>query len=491
LQNLANFQDKWGNPPGEQYLYPQNTLSTTEFIDKLFLNSPLTMVGNLPDPVNNPQDPCVRTLVNVTTPDNAELSTLEDYPGVIWPGALYQGASVPGGVGSLLQIPVSVTKRNGLYMVSDTTYSQTYVASATAGNVYTAIGNIMAQGEINWENAPSKVYFKVVEASSLRELSVSLGLNASAFGATVAAKLDANTSSSANNVYVVFLQTLFNVFVDLQGNRPLPGLFNNNLTVPDLEDLGDHNELGYTNLPTYMQAVSYGRFLVARYSSTKASQELKASLEKKFKAGDIAAATTVEAHYKRIIDESSVEVLAYGGPYTIQKEALKTDGWKDYFDHTDIPLNTLKPISYIMHRWDGQPAKVQNVMKYYKRECPAVPAKIEVKVDNQKGNTFLYLKKAGTTSEIQVVAAYQDGAITTYDLTPYLTGGDDTIRIHSQIDKYGLFGTSRRNTTVSFIVDGSPVAAPNSPISGSCSTCHSADLAVLIINKSNGKVQKL
>jgi hypothetical protein len=468
--------------------YPRDATDTQNFVDKLFANSPLTQIGTLPDPIQNPGDPCVTTLVDYTTPPGREtqmLYTLEEYPGILWPGALYQGKTVPGGIGSLVAIPVDVSKRQPISLVSDTAFIRKTTSDGSSGAVYEAIGQIMQESQLRWKADPSKIYTKIIEASSLTEVGIKTGLNASAFGATLSQKMDASSSSSQSNVYVVFWQTLFNVYVDERGARPIQALFNSNLTVNDLNDLGNRNELGYDNLPTYIRSVSYGRFMIARYSSSKNSKELKYALDVKFSAGDISGGRSLEAHYKRIIDSSEIEVVAIGGPYDIQKEALKTDGWKAYFERTTIPLNTLKPISFNVHRWDGQPAKIGNVLKYLKRECPATPAKIEVRIENRKGDTTLYVTKAGQEQEILHVV--DDGSDRVYDITSHLSGNDDNIRVRSSINKYGLFGTSRRDTKVTFIVDGIPT---DQIVEDSCGTCGSTDLGNFLVNSRNGKVQK-
>ncbi|MGL4608864.1 MAG: thiol-activated cytolysin family protein [Trueperaceae bacterium] len=471
--------------------YPRNATDTQDFINKLFRDSPLTLTGPLPDPSQNPDDPCKTTLVDGSSLDNQSSSILmaiEDYSGVVWPGALHQGRTVPGGAGSLADIPVGMDKRNALDVVSDSAFIRRTGVAPTSGAVYTAIGDIIQESQNTWRADPSKIYFKVVQASSLREVSVKTGFSASAFGLDLTRTMDASTSSSSNNVYVVFYQTMFNVYLDTRGYRPLQALFNNNLVVTDLNDFGDREELGYENLPTYIHSVSYGRMLIARYSSSKDINELSASLEAKFKKGDIGGSNSMSAHYKRIIDNSEIEVVAVGGPYDIQKEALKTDGWKDYFKRSDVPLNTLKPISYVVKRWDGQTAKVSNTFKYLKRECPAVPAKIEVEIANEKGDTSLYLTQPGK-SEVEILKVGDDGSKKIYDITSFLSGDitDDNIRVRSWINKYGVFGTSRRDTKVTFIVDGIPT---DQIAQGSCKTCNSADLDNFAVNKRNGKVER-
>ncbi|OOV11988.1 MULTISPECIES: thiol-activated cytolysin family protein [unclassified Deinococcus] len=478
------------SPLQAQGTYPVGASNPQDFVDRLFLGSPsVWAVTPPPDPIINPSDPCSPTIQTFTGANDPAISSLEEIPSTIWPGALYQGGKLSGGVGAMVSIPLSTDKRKPLTLESDTAFMQRTGITPDSGSVYTAIGELMRDTQTAWGGTdPSTVYFKVEEASSLRELSTKTKLNFSGFGTTAQATLDTSHNANESSVYVVFYQTLFNVAVTENG-RPVNTLFNSTLSAADLEGLGMRNEVSTDNLPTFIKSVSYGRALVARYRSSKDVNELKAALNMKFQDGKpVNGSVDMSAHYKRIIDNSSVEVHAIGGPYSIQREAMKGEGWKTYFEKEELPLNTLKPISFALKRWDNNPVALSSTLKYVQRSCTGSPARIQFKVENRKGNTKIMLKRYGETNTTEIASVTDDGVVRVIDATPFLSRRGDEITIYSEIDKYGMFGTSRRDTKVTPIVDGQELG--NMVSEEECGTCHSKNIGYLTVNSNNGLVER-
>lgn len=466
--------------------YPTGTSAPQEFIDRLYQGTPTILTGTLPAPQTGNAG-CQDIPHDVTSPASQGLLSFSEFPGVLYAGALYQGNSAPGGVGSLNDLPVDSSKRNPLTIYTDTPgITPQYNVQPNPADVYNATGNLIASAASRLgADQPDNVYFEVITASSAREAALKLKMDVSAFGGSLSASLDSSSNSSNSSVYVVFKQTLFNVLVnDVGGASAFQKLFNANLGVGDLQTLGDRNLLGYDNLPTYIRSVSYGRALIVRYSSSKDVNELKAALDAKY--GKISGG--VSEYQKRILDNSDLEVLAYGGPYEINKEAFKQDGWKTYLDRTNIPLSTLKPISYGLSFWDGRRVQMSHVFRYLEHVCASRPSKIEVKIENRRGDTVLYVRDAAGV-EREAVRLDDDQSERVFDLTPYLDGQDDNIRVSSIINRYGLFSSSERDAKVTFFVDGQPFTGyPAAPAEDSCSQCHSADLANYTANKANGKL---
>jgi len=498
-RRLGVSLDEAASPYIERYLarpapistqsYPTNATGTQDFINKLYAGRPPVLTGPLPDPTPAGNPACADIAHDVTSPGSDGLLSFTDHPGTLYVGALYQGNSAPAGVGSLSDLPIDATKRNLLTLYTDTpgVAPQTGIQPNPA-EVYNATGTLISGAVSRWgADQPNEVYLKVLTASSVREAALQLKLDVSAFGGSVSAHLDSSSNTENNSVYVVFKQTLFNVLVnDVGSYSAFQKLFNTNLVLPDLNDLGNRNLLGYENLPTFIRSVSYGRALIVRYSSSKDVTELKAALEAKFGKNS----GGVSEYQKRILDSSDFEVLAYGGPYEITKEAFKQDGWKTYLEKTNVPLSTLKPVGYGLSFWDGRHAQISNVFRYLEHTCRSQPAKVEVKIENRRGDTVLYLKDASGL-EREIVRLDQDGAERVFDLTPFLDGQDDNIRVFSSINKYGFFGSSERDTKVTFFVDGLPFnGSPAAPAEAKCKQCHSGDVANYTVNKKNGKLER-
>ena len=116
-------------------------------------------------------------------------------------------------------------------------------------------------------------------------------------------------------------------------------------------------------------------------------------------------------------------------------------------------------------------------------------AKITARIQVIEGDVEIYLKRAGTTSDTLIKRYNTDGQTNTLDLTNYLSGGDDVIRIRSVVQKYGAwpFKASRRSAGFTILADGEP----RGEVKDRCTTCSSKDLGSFRINKTTGRIQKL
>ncbi len=479
--------------------YPLDATGSQDFVDKLFSRG-LEFVRNSTPPA--PDTSCSYTPVDLSNALSlSSFITLTNRPGILWPGALYEGKSIANGLGSLQPLYVPSGKRNQLQISSNTGFNR--LANPEVGSVEAATREIIIDSKNTWQNSSgqSVVAFEVVEASSFQEAAIKIQNEMKAkLGSDKVINIEGSNETSTNfskennSVYAFFIQYLFDTKMEgLSDNgysdRPFNALFNSDLTLDNLRDYGNRNEMGYDNLPTYVKSVKFGRFFVARYSSSKSSFELQRAVKLAVEAGGLASGSTkIEAHYKRLIQRAELSVSAAGGPFEAQTALfdLTTDNWKKYFEVKDIPLNTLIPIAYEIQGWDGRLAAIKNNIKYYKRTCPTAPVKVEAQVENRLGWTSITVRHSDGT--VKSVGVSGDGTSKSVDLTELLSGLDDTVTIRSNISKYGIFGTSKRDTRVKFYADNEDTGEG---VNGSCKTCHSADLATFKINKTNGMVKRL
>lgn len=454
--------------------YPHNTVSVQDFMNKLFQNGTWQTTPTAPTTTNLPNDQygCTLRQINaMVAPD--QLVSFDMGAGLLFPSALNQGRFINLGLGGLMPINVPYTKRKPVHLVS-TLYQTGTAATATATDVYSTMGNMIQAANAAGAFGQSVVYYDLQSASSLEEAAAKFKLDVNVFGAGVKATFSNITSTQNNTVFVNLTQNMFAVFADLQGYTPPMGLFNSNLTVGDLEQLGDVGELAYDNLPTFNRATIYGRSMLVGITSTVSKQELEAAV-------DVAwLKNSAQATYqqKKIIENSQVRFFAYGGPAEPQLETIKSGNWRDYFTMMNVPLNTLKPLGYEVRRLDNQPAAMLRSTSYTERTCPPVihPVKLELR-DLYKTIDVYVRPNSGAPWQ----AILNTGSNTTLNLNPYLAGADDEMLIHANGGRPYFLASWQWKVNMKIFVDNA--TTPYINLAKGCTSCNSKDVWICKINK--------
>jgi hypothetical protein len=156
---------------------------------------------------------------------------------------------IPGGVSTIVDQPVGSTIREGINQL-----------------VVNALGADVAVGA-------GASTFTSVESHSTRQTLVSLGLDARYLGAEASARLDYSKNASQRTYTAYFVQRLFTIAVDLP-ERP-SSVFADGVTGADLQALG----ISASNLPLYIDSVSYGRILMFSFTSSDSRERIEAALE--------------------------------------------------------------------------------------------------------------------------------------------------------------------------------------------------------------------
>jgi len=461
------------------FAYPIGAISLQDFMTKLFQQGVWSTPapGQASSPTGIDASGCQTTHVDATY-NPEELVSFDAGAGLLFPGSMIQGKYINLGLGSLSQIHVPFTQRNPVGLVASF-YSTRTAPSATATDVYSSIGDMIREANATGSLGQSTAYFDVVSASSLLEASYKLKVDAKVFGATIGATFDNSSSRSTNTVFVRYEQNLFTVFQDLRGFLPTPAELNSNtMAVSDLENLGAQNELGYDSLPTYIKSVTYGRMLLFSLTSTVSKTDLEAAANAVFGKNSVSASTTQKA----TIQNSDVRVFGYGGPGDPQLAAIKAGNWQDYFTLTNVPLSSLKPIGYEVRKFDDQLAAMSRTTSYDERICPSTIHHITaVLSDTYKTGTLSVQTGGGAWQPVMQTS----NGFAQMDITPYLDGSDDQLKISAEVGSTGIFDSSHAHLTLTIYVDG----VQRSQVSWSCSHCHSRDpVWVYRVNDYTGEV---
>lgn len=299
-----------------------------------------------------------------------EMALFNPDAAVLWPGALIRGGShlsvgslellalgrerraplgisiqgggvlgIPGGVSTIVDQPVGSTIREGINQL-----------------VVNALGADIAVGA----GASS---FTSVESHSTRQTLVSLGLDARYLGAEASARLDHSKNASQRTYTAYFVQRLFTIAVDLP-ERPA-SLFAAGVSGADLQALG----VSGSNLPLYIDSVSYGRILMFSFTSSASRERIAAALEFSYASPVGGVGGFTEAELRQTLSTARIEVFALGGPNTGVQNLIRDGDLASYFE-APLAINQVEPISFTLRNLgDNRLAKVGDTTSYEVRTC--------------------------------------------------------------------------------------------------------------------------
>ncbi len=483
IAGVPNISTYLSTPSYRPYSYPLGSASIQDFMNRLFQSG--IWANTVPSESTTPLAPdangCqLRRVDAVYNPE--EFVSFDAGAGLLYPSSLAQGAYVNLGVGALTPLHVPYTQRQPVNLVS-TFFSAQTAPNSTSTDVYTGIGQMIQAAQAAGGITQSTVYFDMKSASSLEEAAAKFKLDTKLFGGTIGATFSSANTQQSNTVFVRFTQSLFTVFQDLRGFTPTQGQFNGNLTVADLENLGNTGELGYNNLPTYIRAVTYGRMLIFSVTSTSSKSELEEAVNAVY------GKTTVNASasQKKTVNDSQMRVFSYGGPSEPAIATIKSGNWQDYFTLANVPLATLKPLGYEVRRLDDQLATMSRTTSYTERTCPGVH-KISVRMSDVYKHARLDIQKSGSTAYDNIT---ETDSFADVNINSFLVGQDDQIRISIQVGQPGFLAAYQSHMRLEIFVDGVKVTDPGAEWY-ECKHCHSKDpVWVYRVNQYTGEVTRI
>lgn len=299
-----------------------------------------------------------------------EMALFNPDASVLWPGALIRGGShlsvgslellavsrerraplgisiqgggvlgIPGGVSTVVDQPVGSTVREGINQL---------VVNALASDVAVGAGAST---------------FTSVESHSTSQTLLSLGLDARYLGAEASARLDYSRNASERTYTAYFVQRLFTIAVDLP-ERP-SSVFAADVTGADLQALG----IGTSNLPLYIDSVSYGRILMYSFTSSDSRERIEAALEFSYDSPIGGVDGFAEADLRETLSTARIEVFALGGPNTGVQNLIRDGSLASYFE-APLAINQVEPISFtVRNLGDNTLAKVGDTTRYDVRTC--------------------------------------------------------------------------------------------------------------------------
>ncbi len=240
--------------------------------------------------------------------------------GVVYPGALVIGnGEMLDGAPQPLQISKApVRLRLDLPGIGDG--GNIEVVNPTYQNVQSGIdagleywnNEIATQG---YEIA-SRAFYESTTTFSSEQMSLDLGVSADwVSGSSFESQFSYDTSTAKRVAAILYRQVFYDVVAETPGKPS--DVFASDVDLAQVEAV-----MGSSTPPAYVSSVSYGRIIMVRMetTSTETSVELEAALEYASIGKDVEA--DVEAKYKSILEESTINVVTIGGNAEIASDVI-------------------------------------------------------------------------------------------------------------------------------------------------------------------------
>ncbi len=367
---------------------------------------------------------CITTTYNLRK-NFEDIAILRPTQGIIWPGALVKGnQSMMDGLPEPITLPrSSVTFRIDLPGIGEN--GNKTVKDPINSNVQSAIDEALEWWNANayqegYVNASSSSY-KVETAYSSKQIALNVGLNTEWATGDVSAQFDYQSNEEKTVVMAVYKQAFYTITFDYPQSPE--SVFRGDVSLGEIKDAMNNSVP-----PAYVQNVTYGRIIMFRMeTSYKAT---KAEIESAFKyAAGVSVDLTVEAKYKQILANSTMELIVLGGNAAVSSSAVTARNANDL-----VPIiegenavysrnNPGVPISYtIRYLRDNSLAKLGYTTEYTATECSSVKTydDIDIRLDKFKAiKDCDGIEGAGEFSfEVQIlnksgskIATYSKGSI--------------------------------------------------------------------------------
>ena len=333
---------------------------------------------------------CVSTTYNLKQ-NFEDIAILRPTSGVIWPGALVKGnQSMMDGLPDPITLPrAPVTFKIDLPGIGENGVQT--VENPTNSNIQAAIDKSLEWWNANayqegYVNSASSSY-KVKTAYSSKQIALDVGLNAEWATGDVSAQFNYQSNEQKTVVMAVYKQAFYTITMDSPASPD--AVFSKDVSLDQVKSV-----MNDAAPPAYVQSVTYGRIIMFRMeTSYKASSY---DIESAFKyAAGVSVDGSLEAEYKDILKNSSIEVIVLGGNASVSSSAVSAKSADDL-----IPIiegdnavysrnNPGVPISYtIRYLKDNSLAKLGYFTQYTATECSTVKTVDNIDVKLGRFNVF-------------------------------------------------------------------------------------------------------
>jgi hypothetical protein len=309
---------------------------------------------------------CRTTPCSITkTPE--QVVTYGTFSNILWLGALIQGDSYAGGVGSMEELPIRqrAPLTIGVNLLSGDSISMV-VSNPDAASVNQAIGTLISNAVDSGYQGGSSIYFTQKQMHSLDQGMLSLGLSAKYMGTSVRNKLDISGAQAKNTLTAYFKQFMFETYI-VQPQTPA-AMFSSAFTGERLQEQVTAGNIGPSNLPVYVSRIQWGRIMLLTMSSDSSIIDMRNALQ----ATHGSFGVSLTAKYQHILSTSEMEVVTFGGNDADALALIRSGDISSYFSNSP-DLTTAFPIGYALcNLADNSLAKAGETTQYDLKECSQV-----------------------------------------------------------------------------------------------------------------------
>ncbi len=322
--------------------------------------------------VNNNLTVCTEVQYNLK--QNAEqVAIIRPTNGIIWPGALVK---VNEGLLNGMPEPVTLKQAPTTLRVDLPGLGEkgtVIVKAPSNSNTQTAIDEVLDWWNNNqyvdgYVNASNSSYNATTSFSS-EQLALDLGLNVKWAGGEVSTQFSQTSSSSQKVAMMTFKQVFYTVTFDTPSQ---PGaVFDPSVNLNTVKATFSN-----ATPPGYVHSVSYGRIIMFRMITTESATATEVEGAMKYSTGVTNASASLEAKYKSILQNSSIEVVTIGGNAEVASEAVTAQNFGDLQpiltgqNAVYSKSNPGVPIAYtVKFLMDNKVAKMGYTTDYTATEC--------------------------------------------------------------------------------------------------------------------------
>lgn len=354
-----------------------------------------TKDGTAKDADNKPVPATCTTKSYSLTSTPEKVVMLNPTAGILYPGSLVQGKGYYNG--SLRELPVR--QRAPMTIVSDLVHEGNSIAilKPDYATYQEAYAKLIQKANDSGVLPRGNIFFDSVDIKDTETAFVKLDVSAKFSKQSVSVVGSYDRSRESTTLTAVFQQRSHTV--NMVTPEEPADFFDPSYTAADLKRFEASGQIGKDNPPVYVSSVTYGRILIFSITSKDNKDDVQATLNYLYgeacgkddkdknencKIKDTGVSVELEAKYKKILKESQVKVIAYGGNPNNIEGLVKSAKLSEYFKESNN-LTQFVPTSYVLRNFDGSTAKVAETTEYSVEECTPKPVKawkVKITIDH-------------------------------------------------------------------------------------------------------------
>lgn len=319
--------------------------------------------------------------------------------GKIWPGALIEGNSLESGDLKLINIdraPITINTNlpiNKTFREIDNPNSVTVQQGISEMQIESGLMPDGARAGAGIMNTRVEEYTTFIQAMLSVGISAGFTEPQSKIKLSGEAGVSLEREQNTHSVIVKFVQNTFTVRLADDLIETPADFFANTVTAEDLTKLENSGTMSSSNVPLYIESVTYGRFLLFTMTSTtvktaaKLNAAVEASWDKYAHAGG-----ELSAEFELALSSKQTKIFSAGGSEEGANAAVAELDWSKFF--VEAPVTTAVPISFVARTLNGRKKVVliDNTAFKQRGNCES-PEQIQIEV--QISNVTLENPKLG------------------------------------------------------------------------------------------------